>query len=41
MVSTSSGAFMNRVPMDVGFHFDLSQYKKGNFSNGFNGRWIG
>ena len=32
MVSTSSGAFMNRVPMNVGFHFDLSQYKKGNFS---------
>jgi len=32
MISTSSGAFMNRVPMNVGFHFDLSQYKKGNFS---------
>lgn len=32
MVSTSSGSFMNHVPLDVGFHFDLSKYKTGNFT---------
>jgi hypothetical protein len=32
MVTTSTGSFMNRTPMDVGFHFDLLKYKKGNFS---------
>ena len=32
MISTSSGSFMNRAPMDVGFHFDLSKYKTGNFT---------
>ena len=32
MVSTSSGSFMNRTPIDVGFHFDLSKYKTGNFT---------
>jgi hypothetical protein len=32
MASTSSGSFMNRVPMNVGFHFDLSRYKTGNFT---------
>jgi hypothetical protein len=32
MMSTSSGSFMNRIPMDVGFHFDLLKYKTGNFT---------
>ncbi|MEP6952416.1 MAG: hypothetical protein ABI863_24195 [Ginsengibacter sp.] len=32
MTSASSGSFMNRVPLDVGFHFDLSKYKTGNFT---------
>jgi hypothetical protein len=32
MVSTSSGMFMNRTPLEVGFHFDLSKYKTGNFT---------
>ena len=32
MVSTSSGLFMNRTPLEVGFHFDLSKYKTGNFT---------
>lgn len=32
MTSTSTGSFMNRVPLDVGFHFDLSKYKTGNFT---------
>jgi hypothetical protein len=32
MVTTSTGSFMNRTPMDVGFHFDLLKYKTGNFT---------
>jgi hypothetical protein len=32
MVTTSTGSFMNRAPMDVGFHFDLSKHKTGNFT---------
>jgi len=32
MVTTSTGSFMNRAPIDVGFHFDLSKYKTGNFT---------
>ncbi len=32
MVSKSSGYFMNRIPINVEFHFDLSKYKTGNFT---------
>ena len=32
MTSASSGLFMNKVPLDVGFHFDLLKYKTGNFT---------
>lgn len=32
MISQSSGSFMNRVPLDVAFHFDLLKYRTGNFT---------